>query len=647
MKREIAKHCRRVLSRLSARLIVLLVAVMMLPLFAEATHYVLFRDGRLYVFPTSSTRNMTMRYGQVKFTAIDGEVYSYPLSDIENISQTLNKSLPAMLTFGIDNKYNYQVVTDAEGVIGDTIHLDIIGIGKRLTPTFTISDSSAFVQVKGVDQQSNVTRMRFDEPKTYVVGYEGDMVLDAVGDGTYALRPFGSEYTVIANFLTDQSSAVPRIDINTVGGAAIASKEVYLDAEIIIDGNGVFPSMTDSVKVRGRGNTSWSSNPAAKNPYRLKFASKTKPLGLTKGKNWVLLANKIYGSMLTNAIGMKAASLIGTVAPNHIIPVDLYVNGKYKGNYNFTEKVGLHNNSVDLPDETVAAMMELDYYYNDPVGQKFRSNPQNIPVNVKDPEFGEDITVVTLDMIEERFNAFVAAVNNGDDLSEHVDMDALARYLMLNELICNKEIYHPKSIFCYYENVPQDSSKLVFGPVWDLDWGCGYLGGDPNSYFVQLVPYDFFNMTYTGEQYQFFSRLGKNKKLERRMFKLWEKFMEEGLDELCEFCLDYYEYAAPSLTQSRRAFADPVNYQEQASNAATWLRERATIIYNRRKFNLPPLGDVNGDGEVSVGDLTTLIDYLLSGNATLIDEDTADVDEDGTVSINDLTALIDLLLSNK
>ena len=588
-----------------------------------------------------------MRYGQVKFTAIDGEVYSYPLSDIENISQTLNKSLPAMLTFGIDNKYNYQVVTDAEGVIGDTIHLDIIGIGKRLTPTFTISDSSAFVQVKGVDQQSNVTRMRFDEPKTYVVGYEGDMVLDAVGDGTYALRPFGSEYTVIANFLTDQSSAVPRIDINTVGGAAIASKEVYLDAEIIIDGNGVYPSMTDSVKVRGRGNTSWSVNPAAKNPYRLKFASKTKPLGLTKGKNWVLLANKIYGSMLTNAIGMKAASLIGTVAPNHIIPVDLYVNGKYKGNYNFTEKVGLHNNSVDLPDETVAAMMELDYYYNDPVGQKFRSNPQNIPVNVKDPEFGEDITVVTLDMIEERFNAFVAAVNNGDDLSEHVDMDALARYLMLNELICNKEIYHPKSIFCYYENVPQDSSKLVFGPVWDLDWGCGYLGGDPNSYFVQLVPYDFFNMTYTGEQYQFFSRLGKNKKLERRMFKLWEKFMEEGLDELCEFCLDYYEYAAPSLTQSRRAFADPVNYQEQASNAATWLRERATIIYNRRKFNLPPLGDVNGDGEVSVGDLTTLIDYLLSGNATLIDEDTADVDEDGTVNISDLTVLIDLLLSNK
>ena len=123
--------------------------------------------------------------------------------------------------------------------------------------------------------------------------------------------------------------------------------------------------------------------------------------------------------------------------------------------------------------------------------------------------------------------------------------------------------------------------------------------------------------------------------------------MEEGLDELCEFCLDYYEYAAPSLTQSRRAFADPVNYQEQASNAATWLRERATIIYNRRKFNLPPLGDVNGDGEVSVGDLTTLIDYLLSGNATLIDEDTADVDEDGTVNISDLTVLIDLLLSNK
>ena len=141
------------------------------------------------------------------------------------------------------------------------------------------------------------------------------------------MMPYGRTYSVNVDYSTYRSGSVPRIDINTVGGVNITSKDYYVDAEIIIDGAGAFPSMTDSVQIKGRGNDSWSSNPNSKNPYRLKFASKVKPFGLTKGKNWVLLANKRKGAMLSNAIGMKAASLIGTAAANHIIPVDLYING--------------------------------------------------------------------------------------------------------------------------------------------------------------------------------------------------------------------------------------------------------------------------------------------------------------------------------
>lgn len=59
----------------------------------------------------------------------------------------------------------------------------------------------------------------------------------------------------------------------------------------------------------------------------------------------------------------------------------------------------------------------------------------------------------------------------------------------------------------------------------------------------------------------------------------------------------------------------------------------------------PLIGDVNGDGEVSISDVTTLIDYLLSSDVNLIDKDIADVNRDGEVSIGDVTALIDLLLS--
>lgn len=56
-------------------------------------------------------------------------------------------------------------------------------------------------------------------------------------------------------------------------------------------------------------------------------------------------------------------------------------------------------------------------------------------------------------------------------------------------------------------------------------------------------------------------------------------------------------------------------------------------------------GDVDGDKMVSIADVTALIDYLLSGDASSINVDNADVDGDTTVSIADVTALIDLLLS--
>lgn len=56
-------------------------------------------------------------------------------------------------------------------------------------------------------------------------------------------------------------------------------------------------------------------------------------------------------------------------------------------------------------------------------------------------------------------------------------------------------------------------------------------------------------------------------------------------------------------------------------------------------------GDVNGDNNVSIADVTALIDYLLSGNADGINLNNADCNQDTNVSIADVTALIDYLLS--
>jgi len=56
-------------------------------------------------------------------------------------------------------------------------------------------------------------------------------------------------------------------------------------------------------------------------------------------------------------------------------------------------------------------------------------------------------------------------------------------------------------------------------------------------------------------------------------------------------------------------------------------------------------GDVDGDGEVNIADVTRLIDYLLDSSFE-IDPATADVNRDGGINIADVTMLIDHLLGS-
>ena len=54
-------------------------------------------------------------------------------------------------------------------------------------------------------------------------------------------------------------------------------------------------------------------------------------------------------------------------------------------------------------------------------------------------------------------------------------------------------------------------------------------------------------------------------------------------------------------------------------------------------------GDVNGDGNVNIADVTALIDLLLGGDT--ISNPVADCNQDSSINIADVTALIDYLLS--
>ena len=91
-------------------------------------------------------------------------------------------------------------------------------------------------------------------------------------------------------------------------------------------------------------------------------------------------------------------------------------------------------------------------------------------------------------------------------------------------------------------------------------------------------------------------------------------------------------------------YADEINYLKE------WINKRIVWMDNILRYTPPEpvyiAGDVNNDGEVNIGDVTALIELLLSHKP--LDDDhflQADVDRDGELSIGDITALINLILS--
>ncbi len=58
-------------------------------------------------------------------------------------------------------------------------------------------------------------------------------------------------------------------------------------------------------------------------------------------------------------------------------------------------------------------------------------------------------------------------------------------------------------------------------------------------------------------------------------------------------------------------------------------------------------GDVDMDGEISIADVTALVDYLLNGDATGISPANADTDQDNKLGISDVTELVDYLLARQ
>ena len=458
------------------------------------------------------------------------------------------KDTGVLSAFRFLKKNNAFLTADVSSSIGEESIIPLVTFSQsELIPTFTTN--AVKVLVDEVEQKSGMTKNDFSSPVVYqFIMRNGETF----------------QYTVKAEFLL---SAIPELTITTTDPsiAEIPSKDYYLEGTLAVNGRGGYEDYTGKTEVKGRGNSTWGY---PKKPYRLKLNKKAEICGLGKAKNYVLLANHLDPTLMLNSVAFKIGRLLELPFTNHAIPVDVVLNGIYKGSYLLTEQIEVKENRVDL-DENNSVMWELDSYWDDE--PKFKSTAFNLPVMVKDP----DLTTEQFEYWKKDFNAFTTQFAKepleGNSYVDMIDIESVAKFLITFNLVHNMEINHPKSVFLHKEG----NGKYVMGPIWDFDWAYDY-EGTSNHFGRYNTP--LFSSSMNGVGTAFFQRFLQDSRVKAIYKRTWQDFKNNKLDALLQYVDDYAVMLKPSVERNSELWENTRSFDTKVKELKTWLRNRADYI---------------------------------------------------------------------
>lgn len=318
----------------------------------------------------------------------------------------------------------------------------------------------------------------------------GEMVVDggawylARTSGTYTIEIVPSEFryhiTLNESIAQSFSGTLPVLYINTEN--PVDSKDNYVHGSCFLNvpnGSAYSPLGSEeaplSLWIKGRGNYTWSA--FEKKPYRLKFEEKVTPMGLTQSRHFVLMANADDDyATLRNTVGFELSRLMGLDYTPSQRPVELVLNGDYKGLYMLTEKIRVAHDRVNIVEQdnretdpyniTGGWLIEIDNYDDDQQIRFKESNGEMLRFTYHSPD---TLSEEQYDYLSDCLKATDAAIYQTDKSSteweEKIDMDVLARYYIVQEIMDDCESFHGS---CFISKDRGFDSKLKFGPVWDF-----------------------------------------------------------------------------------------------------------------------------------------------------------------------------------
>ena len=261
--------------------------------------------------------------------------------------------------------------------------------------------------------------------------------------------------------------------------------------------------------VKTRGNTTFKKE---KKPFAIKFPYKMRLFGLNKNRTFVLLANAYDESHIRNAIGLDMARVMGIPSSRYAF-LRLYINDKYQGLYQITNKVDVGKQALNITDldklNLQANPCPLNEYasfdhaeanqYARQKGVSLERNPDDItggylidvstmgmfdssvsgfvsdagdPIRIRSPKYAssEEVTYIT-DLYNQMEKAVLAQdgynPQTGKHYSEYIDVESFVHYYLLNEILMNYD--GGCASFMMYKDTDAIDPKIYAGPAWDYD----------------------------------------------------------------------------------------------------------------------------------------------------------------------------------
>lgn len=339
------------------------------------------------------------------------------------------------------------------------------------------------------------------------------------------------------------------------------------------------------LEIKARGN--WTRKGFSKKPFKLKLGAKQKMLGLTKSKHFAILAHADDSwGYLRNFTGFNLGKRIGLPWTPAQQPVEVVINGNYRGLYFLTESIRIDSDRVDINELDDNAtdpglisggyLVELDNYDED---NQIRMQEKGcVPGHYMDVlritwDTPEEYSPIQKQFVTDQFTAMNDAVGAcSDDLWKYMDMDDAARYYLVEEIISHTESFHGST---YMFRDRGEGQKWHFSPLWD----CGNaFSGATDQFFYDNDP---FGNTWIPS-------IRANASFNHKVEQTWLWFMNTSYEGLMDDIDTYVSHIAEAAKADRRRWKDqpvPAGGQAVVDNSDMESRRRAVVDHLNAKIN--------------------------------------------------------------